>query len=229
MNSVVEACNQVGADSIWSLPDIWNSTISGFLVLIIPAFFRLVLIRPKLVVTNKDDLAIPSHPDQQISNILISQLRVKNTGLVTLTDPRIWCIDAKICNGDRFENYPMTPFELNWSDTDQNYQIGAMFPGNFNYRFNLFEIYMKSNTILIPRRDKDETKYFQIPDGVKLKLCLIISNDNFLVPAHFLELTVMKNPNNINNPVIVKINNQGDFVKERHIGNTQLFEWDDSK
>lgn len=223
-------CGQVVSDSIWSIPNIWNTAFSGFLVVIIPVILRLFLIRPKLSVVNKDDKAMSSYSNlENNNNILISQLRVKNSGFVTLVEPRIWCIDAKICNGDKFENYLMTPFELNWSDTNQNYQIGAIFPGNFNYRFNIFAIYEKDDMVIIPRRDKDEANYFEIPEGIKLKLCLIISNDNFLVPAHFIELTVLKLTKNQNISLKIDVSNQGDFMKEKFLGNTQLFEWDSSK
>lgn len=230
------------AESIWSAPNFWNTAFSGFLIVGLPALLRFLYFRPRIHLSFHDDI----DPDFEsiydatgslirVNEYLFSQLQVRNIGLVSLDDPRVWCISVKIKDSDnKFKDYPMTPFELNWSDTDKDYQVGAVFPGNFSYKINLLQINKglatKNSSVFeatIPRRDRNYLKTFQLTEGLEHHLCIIISNNNFLVPAHFAHIKVMwKQDLRLDEKVSfdVQVLNQKDFYAARSVGETQFFE-----
>lgn len=232
---------------IWGIPNFWNTALSGFLVVLIPTIARFFLIRPKLIVSSHED-PIPSFEKISTNDPLLNKkvlykqidnykLGVQNKGLATLNHPRVWCLAAKIRTNNKLTNLPLSPFELNWSDTDKDLQIGAVFPGNFNYTINFLNLEKGISSsdseeanpsdpfqgkAYIPRRDSNDNKLLFLDPELVYEICLIISNDNFLVPAHFIHLQIdWRNTNKLR----IRVKNQKDMFVAQSLGETMIFEW----
>lgn len=201
------------------------STLSGILVLGIPALIKIFCLRPKLSIDFLNDIApfLEHNGDKQIVTSKVYQLQVRNNGNVTLDEPRVWCLSIRIKDAnEKLIEFPITPFELDWSDTDKNLQIGAVFPGDFSYKINLLQENIAGNSeITIPRRDKNILKPIILNKGLEHHICIIISNTNFLVPAHFAHMKISWNTKS---EIDVKVLHQSDFYDARFLGKVRIFE-----
>jgi len=215
----------------WAAPNVWNTALSGVAVVLLPVLFRVLWLRPRLFVSfdaKSDDLA--KNISMQVGPNLFRiqdwfRLRVKNKGLASLTSPRAWCLGISVAEGSTFP-FPVTPFELAWSETDKDFQIGAIVPGNFLYRLDLGYLdtaLVRSSSLsqpindrfVVSRRNQQET--ILLDNDLTYDLCLVISNENILVPAHFIHVQVLWKTANSATPLplqpkcFVKIVNQGDY------------------
>ena len=243
MCSAVQAIlSQIFPASVWSLPNFWNTALSGFFVVGFPVFLRYVYFRPKLAVGFTGKFDVSSEPIAEVISrtLFNAKLDVRNSGAVTLTNPRIWCLGVVINSENKLRKLPVTPFELNWTNTSRDFQIGAVFPGNFGYEITLISAdgglvggFISDDAMagkaFIPRRDGDINNLVLLQPGIQYEICLVISNDNILVPAHFVHLRVDWMPGSEKEDAsapqfnITKIS-EGDFHKARRKMLTSIFE-----
>lgn len=221
----------VGPLFIWScadIPDVLSFAYSGLGLLIAPILYRLFILRPFLEVSFSKQSSDLETAQMQTPNFTRVQnwyrLRVKNRGLVTLDSPRISCVAMSIAQGSTFP-FPITPFELPWSEGNRDIQIGSIVPGNFLYRFDLGYIDIAKvqrgilgppirNQFVVSRRDQQER--ILLDQDLTYNICLIIANDNILVPAHYVHVQVhMQKPNATTLPYQIpchiSVVDQGDF------------------
>lgn len=237
--------------SVWELPNFWNTGFSGFLVLALPVMARLLLFKPKLILSfdsESGDAVFPvwreskAEPNYRIQAWY--RLRVRNGGLVPLINPRIWCLAMTSDSGPLVGAFPFTPFEMNWAESDRDFQIGSLAPGKFRYRLDLGyvdvartdkntgKIKLSSRShFVVHRRNQEET--IRLLSGLDYYLCLMISNDNLLVPAHFVQVKVRWNPAGPATPdeplptpsVAIHIERQGPLWWARLRGRLKRFEY----
>lgn len=235
----------IAAENPLEVPNIWNTALSGFAVVLVPVVLRVFWLRPKLNVTfdvESDDLArniaMPvSNAVARIQNWV--RLRVTNSGMMALTNPRIWCLGMSIGDSGPLP-FPVTPFELSWSETDRDFQIGAVLPGNYLYRLDLGYVdtaLVRSGSLEKPARDKfivsrrNQQETVALDAGPTYDLCLVISNENILVPAHFIHVQVkwtqppQQNSELPQQPMCsVKIIDQGNYWRAKRSEKLKRFE-----
>lgn len=233
--------NHIFSSAVWSLPNIWNTALSGFFVVGFPIFLRFIYFRPRLNVRFEGRVNVGFEGvAETISRTLFNaKLSVRNSGVVTLTNPRIWCLGVAIQSDGKLRKLPVTPFELNWTNTHKDFQIGAVFPGNFGYEITILSVDgglvggfiindAMAGQAFVPRRDNDINNLVMLQPDIQYEICLVISNDNILVPAHFVHLRIEwksgDEKTGIEPQFNISIVSEGDFHKARRNEDTSIFE-----
>ena len=180
--------------------DVFNSGFSGSIFVLTTVVLRLWIFRPKLNVSfdgNSEDLQrFVMNANGDLLQLWV-RLRVENRGILKLTHPKILCAKVTpIVSGKRFEK-SITPFELPWSEVANSGELSVLFPGKFEHRFDLAWLsWGKSGAInqsppksfFLSRRDGALRNDLAL--GVKYELLILIANDNFLIPSHYVRLVI---------------------------------------
>ena len=170
------------------------------------------------------------------------RLRVENRGLAKLVSPRVWCVAITAGSGKLANQYPFTAFEMNWAETDRDFQIGSLIPGRFKYRVDLgffetaalrFKQGLKNTSraltpsAFVLHRRNEEYNVRLLP-GLPYDICLVISNENFLIPSHCCHLRVTwtesTDESSGRHNAAIEIIHQGDLWRMRLCGRLRLFE-----
>lgn len=186
--------------------DLLNSGFSGALLLLTTVGVRLFVFRPRLKVSfdgQSEDLQrfVESGNGDNIDLQTWIRVRLRNYGLLKLTNPKVICVKV-ISKASQVKNEPsITPFELSWAESANSGEMSVVFPGDFEYRFDLAWLrWGQVNAInsthgLIPpvnfclaRKDRMEGRKF--PLGIEHHVLILVGNDNFLVPSYFVNLRI---------------------------------------
>ncbi len=186
--------------------DLLNSGFSGALLLLTTVGTRLLLFRPRLKLSfdvYSEDLQrfIESRNKESIDLQTWVRLRLRNYGLLKLTNPKVICVKVSSQTAQVKNEPSITPFELSWSESADNGEMSVVFPGDFEYRFDLAWLkwgeVVPSNSphkVLSPAEfylaRKDRMKGRKFPLGVEHEVLIIVGNDNFLVPSYFAILSI---------------------------------------
>ena len=228
--------------------DLWNSGFNGLFLLVVPIALRFLVLKPRLKITYTPDdgdkvpLVFAQGQGGTTRIQVWYRLRVQNVGTLKLINPRVYCVAMTAGLGNLSQ--PITPFELNWSETDRNFQAGSIFPGRFRYRLDLFFAdigvvpqnaggfsAINPGHLIVARRNQLETTLL-LPN-VPYNLCLIISNDNFLVPSHYCHVRISWKTGNaatlsdpLPQPIVdIQIIEQSPLWKKRtFLGGLKMFE-----
>lgn len=140
------------------------------------SFVYRIAVKPKLHAAPHDN----NSKDVSRSAILddlsvdIYRLRILNTGNQRLLNPRAWLIGVVSQdreNPKRYNPQDIIPFELSWSETDRDVQIGILLEGNLNYRIDLFAVIKSRDkskkTSAILNQNDDNSKEEVLNDQVR--------------------------------------------------------------
>lgn len=227
---MVSASAAIAADP-WEAPNVWNTGFSGVFLLLVPIAARFIFLRPKLELSFSHDSGDAVHGVKSYnSNGELKKiqswyrLRVQNLGWVKLVSPRIWCVGMTAGSGKLSGHIPFTTFEMNWSETDRDFQVGCIIPGRYKYRADFCYLDtaivetdrvtpFKPLELILHRRNQQES--IRLLPGLPYDLCIIVSNDNFLVPSHYCHIRITWTNNDVEDGHLhnaqIEIIDQGDL------------------